>query len=175
MDMRQVLESASWAAYAMAFTEENKFYEKDEFGNLEVPKKLKKEKNTWLELNYPIKSDEIKRNIERIGKTTAHSNIAYAFNNFKMNSEDNPGFILDFFDHEDDYIIKTGLWFIANTTMGLVDLFLGVNQKYKVFRLADDFSDQYKQLIDLNNKLKEEMTTSERYLDTVKRNSVPKK
>jgi len=172
MDMRQVLEASSWAAYVMAFREENKFYENDTSGNLCVPKVLKEKRNKWLNENYQIKSDEIKRNITLINESTAHSNIAYAFNNFKMRPTDNPGFELQFFDHEDEYVIKTNLWSIANITMGLIDLFIGVNQTHKVFKLADDFKDSYRQLIELNNKLKSEMMAHKRYAESLKINSV---
>lgn len=169
MDMRQVLEAASWAAYALAFKDESKFYEKDEYGNIQVTDRLKKEKNKWLNQNFKIKSEEIKRNIKMIGDSTAHANIAYAFNNFHMKTENNPGFVLPFFDQEDDYIVKTDLWSIANTAIGLVGLFIGVNQQYKVFRLIDDFNDQFKQLVDLNKKLQLEMMTNKRYKDVLNR------
>ena len=174
MNMRQVLEASSWAAYALAFVEEEKFCEKDDAGNLTVPDKLSDAKNKWLDENFKIKSDEIKKHKKMINESVAHSNIIYTFNNFRMKPETDPGFILPFFDFEDDYWIKSDLWFIANTTMGIIDLFVGVNKQYKVFQLSDDFSDQFKQLIDLNNKLKSEAMSSKRYLDAMERNNTNK-
>jgi hypothetical protein len=80
-----------------------------------------------------------------------------------MKTAENPGFKTTFFDPDDEYIVKTDLWFVANTIMGLLDLFYGVNQQYKVFKFVDDFDINFKKLVDQNNKLKEEMMNTERY------------
>ena len=93
----------------------------------------------------------------------AHSNITYAFQNFEMKPIEDPGFRTTFFDPENDYWIKTDLWFVANTAMGLLDLFYGVNQKYKVFKFIDDFGPRFKTLVDQNNRLKAEMMETENY------------
>ena len=78
------------------------------------------------------------------------------------------GFKTTFFDPEDDYWIKTDLWFVANTVLGLLDLFYGVNQQYKVFQLADDFDTKFKQLVAENNRLKAEMMSTDRFKNAQK-------
>lgn len=170
LNLRQVLEASSWAAYAMAFKEKEKFCEKDTMGIVRVPKKLKEQKNLWLDGNFKIKSDEIKKMKEAINETVAHANIVYVFQNFKAGPAHTHGFQTLFFDFEDEYMVKTDLWSIANTAQGLIDLFIGVNQKYKVFTPIDNFHQIFWNLISENEKLKEEIKKHPRYINAEKRN-----
>ena len=117
----------------------------------------------WLDDNFKIKADETRKLKGMISRAGAHSNITYAFANFKMKPANEPGFKTAFFDPENDYWIKTDLWFVANTALGLLDLFYGVNQRYKVFKLSDNFEPKFKHLVDQNNQLKAEMMKTENY------------
>ena len=135
MNLRQLLEAGAWAAYAMGNSEKGKFYEDGSNGILGVPKKLKVARDTWLTQNFQPKSEEIRRLKELINNSVAHSNIAYAFQNFEMSPKDNPGFHTPFFDFDDEYKVKTDLWFLANILMGLLDLIYGVNLNIKFFSL----------------------------------------
>lgn len=170
MNLRQVLEASAWAAYAMAFKEEGKFFEKDAKGVVLIPDKLTVARNQWLEQNFKIKSDELKNLKNIINKSTAHSSIAYAFQNFEMGHADRPGFHTPFFDFEDDYKVKSDLWFVANMAMGILDLFYGVNLKFKVFQVAEIFKQNFQPLVDQNNNLKAEMEKHERYAAAKKLN-----
>ena len=85
-----------------------------------------------------------------------------------MKPTDDPGFYTPFFDFDDEYKVKSDLWFIANIALGLMDLFYGVNQQYRVFQLIDDFNAKFKQLLDQNNKLKSEMMQYPRFKKHVK-------
>lgn len=170
MDLRQVLEAASWMVYAMAHPEEKNFCEKDGAGNMDVPKRLKKQKYEWLEREYKVKSDEIKGLKERINESVGHSSVIYAFQNFKLLvTPEKQGYYTSFFDFEDEYKEKTNLWLVANTAMGLLDLIYGVNQREGVFEMTDDFLSKFKVLKEQNDALKEEMMRHERYLATQKR------
>ncbi len=163
MNLRYVIEAAQWAAYAMGNEEEGKFYDKDKNGFISVEDKHEKAMYKWLDENFKVKADETKRLKKMISGAGAHSNITYAFQNFEMKPIEDPGFRTTFFDPENDYWIKTDLWFVANTAMGLLDLFYGVNQKYKVFKFIDDFGPRFKTLVDQNNRLKAEMMETENY------------
>ena len=169
LNLRYVLEAGAWAAYAIAHKNKNKFCEIDANGILSIPKKLEKARNKWLDQNFKIKSDEIKRLKDLINKSVAHSNIVYTFQNFETKLVEGKGFYTPFFDFDDEYIIKTDLWSIANTGRGLLDLFYGMNLQYKVFQLIDDFNSRFEALSVQNNKLKAEMTEHPRYKRTVAR------
>jgi hypothetical protein len=161
MNLRQVLEAGAWAGYAMGNKELEKFA-RSKSGLLDVPDNLRKAKNKWLENNFKTKSDEIKKLKDLINQSTAHSTIIYAFQNFKMNPIENPGFNTPFFDFDDEYKVKNDLWFVANIAQGLIDMFYGINLQYKVFRFVDDFDERFRELVDQNNRLKLEMMQNPR-------------
>lgn len=162
MNIRQVLEASSWAAYAIANTEKEKFYEEDEYGMMVYPDKLKLQKNKWLEENFTEGSNNIKNYIKHIGGTTAHANIVYAQQNFKFNFKDGR-FETPFFDYEDDFRVKTDLWWIANVGYGIMDLFYGINKKLNVIKFSDDFIPRIRELKRINDFLKLEMMESTRF------------
>lgn len=163
MNLRYVIEAAQWATYAMGNKEQEKFYSKGANDIINVEDKHERAMYKWLDDNFKIKADETRRLKKMISGAGAHSNISYAFQNFEMKPFHDAGFKTTFFDPENDYWIKTDLWFVANTALGLLDLFYGVNQKYKVFRFIDDFSQRFKELVDQNNRLKAEMMGTENY------------
>lgn len=163
MNLRQLLEAGAWAAYAMGNAEKEKFYEMDTAGVLQVPKKLKEARDNWLTQNFQPKSDEIKKLKELINYSVAHANIVYTFQNFEARSKENTGFNTPFFDFDDEYLVKSDLWFLANVIMGFLDLFYGVNARYKVFKLQDDFLPVFRGLVSQNHNLKAEMMKHPRY------------
>ncbi len=168
MNLRYVIEAGQWAAYAMGNEEQEKFCSKDENGIILIEEKHEKAMYQWLDNNFRVKADETKRLKKIISGAGAHSNIVYAFQNFEMKPFHNAGFKTTFFDPEDDYRIKTDLWFVANTALGLLDLFYGVNQKYKVFQVADDFDAKFQQLVTENNRLRAEMMDTDRFKNAQK-------
>ena len=167
MNLRYVIEAGQWAAYAMGNKEQEKFCGKDNNGILLIEDKHEKAMYRWLDDNFKVKANETRR-LKKIISGGAHSNITYAFQNFEMKSFHDAGFKTTFFDPENDYWIKTDLWSVANTVLGLLDLFYGVNQQYKVFRLIDDFGDRFKKLVDQNNQLKAEMMSTDRFKNAQK-------
>lgn len=160
MNLRYLIEAGQWAAYAMGNIEQEKFCSIDSNGIIHVKYHHKNSMYKWLDENFKPKADEFKRLKKLISGAGAHSDITFAFNNFKM---ENPGFRATFFDPENDFLIKTDLWFVANTALGLLDLFYGVNLKYKVFKLIDGFDLKFKNLVKVNYRLKEEMMKTENY------------
>lgn len=172
MNLRQVLEAGSWMAYAMAFSETEKFCEKDEKGVLCIPDKLAKTKNDWINENFKDGSDAIKRLKNLINESAAHANVVYSFQNFEMLADVMKGFHMPFFDFDVDYRIKSDLWFVGNIAMGLLDLFYGVNKKYNTFVFTDDFLDKFKKLRKQNAELKEEMMKHEVFVRLQKKNLI---
>lgn len=163
MNLRQTLEAGAWAAYAMGNKEENKFYEKDKDGIFQVPERLGKAKNKWLDEKYKSGSDAIKRLKDLLNGSVAHSNIFYTVQNFQVKPAGSHGFDIPFFDYPDEFRVKTDLWFIGNIALGLLDLFYGVNKDFKVFQFIDDYLPRYKKLVVQNEALKAEMMKHERF------------
>lgn len=158
-NIRQALEAGSWAAYSIANIENDKFYIINKNGYLEIPEKLKKVKNNWLEKEFSDWSNAIKKQIKTIGGTKAHANIIYAHNNFKFTGDK---FETPFFDFEDHYRVKTNLWQIANTAYGLMDLFFSVNKKFDGLKFSDSFISEIKNLRIKNDELKVELMNHQR-------------
>lgn len=165
MDMRQVLEAGSCAAYAIANPKQEGFADTDNNGILNPNQKLTDKRNQWLNNNFKIASDFIKNMKDEINKSAAHSNIVYAHSNFKFDGEVGE-FNTPFFDFEDDYLVKTDLWLIGNIALGLMDLFYGVNKKLGVIKFVDDFVPRLKSLEAINLKLRTELMETERFKKT---------
>lgn len=162
MDMRQVLEAGACAAYAIANTSVEDFADVDSQGIMNPSDTLTKKRYKWLEENYKAGSDAIKNMKGSINNSTAHSNIVYAHQTFNFDGQSGK-FDTPFFDIEDEYHVKTDLWMIGNVSMGLMDLFYGVNKEYDVIKFIDDFIPRLKSLEKQNDKLKNEMTQSDRF------------
>lgn len=161
MDLRQVVEAGAWAAYALAFKEKARFCE-DKDGVIEIPDRLQKARDAWLDQEFKAGSDALKTTKKLINKSFAHANLAYAFQHFKFLLREGK-FHTPFFDFEDDHHVKGHLWYGANIAMGLLDLFYGVNKKYHAIQFVDDFLPRFKDLEAQNKKLKAEMMGSERF------------
>lgn len=162
MNLRQVIEAGSWAAFAIANTGIENFCETDSSGSLSVPKKLKSKKYKWLDDNFAEGSKTLKNMKKNIDDSMAHSNIIYGHKTFKENLKENK-FEIPFFDYEDDFHVKTDLWQIANIGYGLMDLFYGINKKYGGIVFADDFLTRIRELINMNEQLKLEMVSSDKF------------
>lgn len=155
MDLRQTLEAAQWAAFAMANPDQANFYDKNQDGTMNVKEKHWRHMYRWLKQNYPSIGNNFKW-LKKTTSVTAHSSIIYTFQNFNFNKE-SPHFETPFFDYEDNYRVKTGLWLIANVARGILDVFHGVNQQHGVFQLVDGFPSTFSSLIEMNDRLREEM------------------
>ncbi len=162
MDLRQTLEAGACAAYAIANINPADFADKDEDGILSPSQELAKKRYKWLEQNFEEGSNAIKGIKEIINKSSAHSNIADAHLNFNFDAV-NGHFDTPFFDFEDDHIVKTDLWLIANVAMGLMRLFSKINSTLNVVVFTDEFEARIKELGTENGRLRTEMMQTERY------------
>jgi hypothetical protein len=175
MDLRQVLEAAACAAYAIANPDVAGFADVDDDGVADTSQELTKRRYKWLEENFKLGSDAIKNMKTSINASSAHSNIVYAYNNFRFD-EEKGNFSTPFFDIEDDYLVKTNLWQIGNIIMGITDLLYGVNRNIGSIKFIPEFIPRLKALEIENNKLKAEMMSTDRYqrskviLDKIKPN-----
>jgi hypothetical protein len=164
MNLRQVMEAGQWAAYALGNIEEEKFFDKDRNGIINTTSKHWGHMYKWFDKNFKAKAEEVKNIKKQISSSVGHSNIAYTFQNLKIGFSESPSFRNTYFDSEDEYLVKNDLWFVANTAMGLLDLFYGVNLQYKVFRVENDFLPTIQRLTAQNHKLRAEMVKSPRHV-----------
>ncbi len=155
MDLRQMLESGAWAAYAIGNPEQEKFTEKIN-GILETPDRLSDARNDWLNDNFKTQSDAIKRFKGLINNSVAHASIVYALNNFRLDAKAGK-FETPYFDFEDRFQVKNDLWFMSNIALGLLDLFFGANIGRGVIKFSPTFSQTLKSLEAVNIRLKTEM------------------
>lgn len=167
LDLRQVLEAGSCAAYAIANPGQDGFADFAENGLVDASKELTNKRYAWLETNYKAGSDAIKNMKGLINSSTAHSNIVYAQKNFRFDDQSRR-FVTPFFDFEDEYHVKCDLWQMANIAMGLMDLFFGINKSIGVIKFVDDFIPRLKALEAENLRLKTEMMSSQRFADAQK-------
>lgn len=162
MDMRQVLEAGSCAAYAIANTAVEDFADVDDAGILDASKELTKKRYDWLTKNYPDASKAIHEMKKSINSSTAHANIVYAHQNFTFNGAKGI-FETPFFDRQDEFYVKTTLWTIGNVGRNLMDIFYGVNRGRDVLKFSDDFISRLKTITLQNERLKAEMMASDRF------------
>ena len=167
MCLRQVLESGSCAAYAIANPDQSGFADFDDNGIINPSQELTKKRYKWLEDNFKKGSDFMKNMKGEINNSAAHSNIVNAHNNFRYDGEKGK-FVTPFFDIKDSYLIKTDLWQIGNIAMGLMDLFYGINKSLGVIKFVDDFISQLKTLENENHRLKAEMMSTDRFKNALK-------
>lgn len=153
MNLRQVLEAGSCAAYSIANIESEDFADFDENGFMDPSQKLTKKRYEWLGENFPAGSTAILNMKKIINSSSAHANIIYAHNNFRFDEKASK-FSTPFFDIEDKHWVKTDLWAVGNIVMCLMDLFYGVNKDQNVIKFIDDFVPRLKALEEENHRLK---------------------
>lgn len=157
MNLRQVLESGANAAYSIASPNPDDFVVPDENGILTLPLELKKKRYDWLKQNFPKGSDSIKSMKDSLQVST-HANLIDAYRNFKFEVNGSKGIIeTPFFDLPHETQVQTDLWTLGNVSMGLLDLFYGINLKYPTFIPCDDFVNRIQKLEAVNLSLKEEL------------------
>ena len=153
LNMRQVLEAGVNAAYGLANPTQDDFIKK-EGGILTTKPSMENKRRQWLEKYYKEKSDFIKNMKNGINQTCAHSNIIYAFNNFGIEDQ---RFTTPFFDNSKEHWVKTDLWMIGNISLGLMDLFYGVNKSVNTITFSETFIRRLKDLEANNHKIKAEL------------------
>ena len=163
MNLRQVLESGASAAYALANPEPKDFVTTTPEGLLDVPERLKKKRNKWLDENYPKGSEAIKSMKEQM-QPSSHSNLIDTHRTFKYTNVGNLVQLeTPFFDLENQFQIKGDLWSLTNIAMVLMDLFYGVNQKVNNITFSKNFVPEIQALDKEDKRLKEIMMKTRKF------------
>ena len=155
LDLRYAVESGCWAAYALAHPDPALYAEMKDDETMEPTKALKGKMYQWLEEKYPAGSESLKRFKEGTNKLSTHANIVDAHRNFNEMKRHNIS--TSFFDTSEEHHIKTDLWAVANLSMGLLDIFYGVNKDFPRFAWRNDFLSHMRILKNENARLKAEM------------------
>jgi hypothetical protein len=167
MNLRQVLEAGAAAAFAIANPEAHHFVDVDAFGIMDPAQKLTKKRYSWLDKNYPSKSDWIACTKDRINSSAAHANIISGDSTFRM-ADDHTAASAPFFDIEDEYFVKADLWLISSVAITLMDFFFGVagdvaRAGRSVIDFRSDFQRTIQGLAAENNALLAEIQASDRF------------
>jgi hypothetical protein len=170
MNLRQMLEAGSCAAYAIANPDQFGFANFDRNGIMNPSRNLTRKRNKWLKENFKDGSDTIENMKGIINNSAAHSNIVAAHRNFKFDGEQGK-FVTPFFDFEDDYHLKTSLWQIGNAAMALMGLLYNVNRDLGVIEFVDDFLPRVKSLESENSRLRVELMSTQRFKTSHNRSS----
>ncbi|MFH1971221.1 MAG: hypothetical protein ABIJ05_02455 [Patescibacteria group bacterium] len=163
LNLRQLIESGTDAAYSIAFPDVKKFAKTDEFGIMDSTDKLKGKRYKWLNKNYPATSKAI-LNIKKPVQVSSHSNLIDTNRGYKFHSSSDGAQIqVSYFDFEDDYMEKTALWQLANTTLAIMGLWYEISQSYKSIEVIPKFSEKHSELMQENQKIKDEVMQTTRF------------
>lgn len=153
MMLRNALESAVLACYALYKTNWREFGNIDDIGCLQTNDNVLNNAYKWLGDKYKDFSDGIKSFKDIINELFAHANLAPAICN--VNFSELKGETL-FFDKE-GILINNRLWVIANISCGLLDLFRKVIQEFPLVTLIDNFEPKMRELGTENERIKKEL------------------
>jgi len=162
MNLRQVLEAASCAAYAIRNPDPSNFVSMDKGGLLQTPQNLTAQRYKWLASNFPEGSEAIKQIKALINETVAHSNYINTSHNFTL-TDGASWASAPFFDVEDEHLIKTDLWLVANVAIGVMGLIYDVAKGQEGILVADGFVTQHSHFAVQNSKLREKLMATHRY------------
>ncbi len=163
LNLRQLIESGTDSAYAIAFPEVKKFAKTDEFGIMDSTKKLKSKRYKWLSKNYPATSNAILKIKEPV-QFSSHSNLIDTNRGYKfLSSKGGVQIQVSYFDFEDDYMEKSALWQLANTTLAIMGLWYEVSLNYKSIEAMSNFVEKHSELMQENQKIKNEIIKTERF------------
>jgi hypothetical protein len=162
MDLRQVLEAGTAAAFAMVHPEHEHFVTIDEKGLIDPSPQLVKRRYAWLAKTHPRTSASIKGQKDLINEHMSHANLLSADGTFRVSDSEN-SFDAPFFDFEDEHFVKIDLWMIGDVAIGLMELFYLVDDERGFITFVDDFLVRLNRLQDATRKLRAEMIATERY------------
>jgi Arm DNA-binding domain len=162
MNLRQVLEAATCAAYATANPHRDDFVGVSPYGLLDPSQALARKRHMRLHANFPAGSADIKRVKDVINKSFSHANFISASHNYSF-LEDQDRAAAPFFDVEDDHVVKIDLWLLGKVAIVIAKLFHDVIKTQGGVVLADDFASVCARLADQNARLRDQLTATERY------------
>jgi hypothetical protein len=95
---------------------------------------------------------------------SSHSNLIDTNRGYKfLSSKEGAQIQVSYFDFEDDYVEKSALWQLANTTLAIMGLWYEVSLNYKSIEVISNFAEKHSELMQENQKIKEKIMKTERF------------
>ncbi|MET4312695.1 hypothetical protein [Bradyrhizobium sp. RT4b] len=140
MDLRYFLESTANAAFSLAHTDTQNYFDlqNNRIGDAQRAT-LKAYK--WLEITYPGHSNFMKELKAEINEQTAHAHVVNSQHNFDLVAGQRAEIVTSYFDFEDDELVKLDLWVGAKAGLHAIDLILSVQKDFGGFLPSSDVSD----------------------------------
>lgn len=137
MDLRYFLESTANAAFSLAHTNTQNYfdYQNQSIGDAQ---KASRKAYQWLETTYKGHSDFIKDLKSMINEQTAHAHVVNSRHNFDFVPGKRAEIITSYFDFEDDEVVKLDLWLAAKAGIHAADLILQVQKDSGGFLPSSD-------------------------------------
>jgi hypothetical protein len=145
MNLRQVIEAASNAAYALGTPAAD--YVEPVTGLAMDSKEVSKRSYAWLDANYPTMSDDLKGIKDHLNDTSSHFNLVQS-GRIVGDEPKNGVWETGFFDEEDDHLSHIDLWSITHAALASLALFEAVRLKHGGYFPAADLEERAIQLHD---------------------------
>lgn len=140
MDLRYCLESTVNAAFTLAHTDTQNYF--DYAGNkINNAQKATAHAYKWIENVYPGHSKFIKDMKDEINGHTAHAHVVNSHHNFDFVPGEGAEIITSYFDFQDDQLVKMDLWLCAKAGLYAIDLILAVQKDFGGFLPTSDVDD----------------------------------
>ena len=167
-NLRYALESAVLSCYGLFDTDSKNFVKCDDQGCfiMENGQDVMKKAYKWIEENYKLYSDKTKFMKDKINEYSMHANLALSPSNFNI-TESN-GINISFFDNQFEHIIKQRLWWIANISFGLLDLFATIIRDYPIVKLVSNFDLEMRTYGIKNHQIELELKNDPRFSKWIK-------
>jgi hypothetical protein len=140
MDLRYFLESTANAAFSLAHTDTENYFD---FQNQRIRDAQKASLNAyrWLESSYKAHSDFIKDMKTTINEQTAHAHVVNSQHNFDFVPGQRAEIITSYFDFDDEEVVMLDLWLAAKAGLHAADLILQVQKDFGGFLPSGDAAD----------------------------------
>jgi hypothetical protein len=158
MDLRYFLESTANAAFSLAHTDTQNYFDlqNNQIGDAQ---KATLKAYKWLEATYLAHSNFMRELKADINEQTAHAHVVNSQHNFDFVPGPSAEIITSYFDFEDDELVKLDLWIAAKAGLHAADLILTVQKDFGGFLPSGD-SDDLGQLITDNDAVLRELQSA---------------
>jgi hypothetical protein len=140
MDLRYFLESTANAAFSLAHTDTQNYFDLQN-SRIGDAQKATLKAYRWLETTYPGHSTFLKEIKTEINEQTAHAHVINSQHNFDFVPGQRAEIITSYFDFEDEELVKLDLWLGAKAGLHAIDLILRVQKDFGGFLPSRDVDD----------------------------------